>query len=92
MSSSSREASVAAGDQAKRYEKLLALRISMQKVLDSSNKLPVLDDDSGAKKNALATSRISAARLRFSSILQFVFFRAKVSVAAAKTVTSRALV
>ncbi len=52
MSSSSREASVAAGDQAKRYEKLLALRISMQKVLDSSNKLPVLDDDSGAKKNA----------------------------------------
>ena len=50
--SSTREASVAAGDQAKSYEKLLALRISLQKVLDSSNKLPVLDGAAKAKNKS----------------------------------------
>ena len=49
MSSSNLEQSLAAGDQAKSYEKLLALRISLQKVVDNSNKLPVLNDDSSVR-------------------------------------------
>ena len=49
MSSSNPEQSLAAGDQAKSYEKLLALRISLQKVVDNSNKLPVLNDDSSVR-------------------------------------------
>lgn len=51
---SSSEASVAAADQVKAWEKALSLRISLQKSLDLANRLPLFcasSDDSGDEKS-----------------------------------------